>query len=182
MSGPRYVYFIKPVGADGPVKIGCSILPTDRLSALTTWSPVKLEIAATIKGDEELERRFHTAFLENRSHAEWFLGCDRLTAVIAQVAAGTFDVSSLPAGRRLPAKRINGVWSDYSRLGASMGARIRALQNRGVSVPKDIAARAFRYNSGRYYAGGPARSPDDAETVQAFLSAHGYAPRPVPRN
>lgn len=51
------VYFIRPVGMDGPVKIGGSGVPKNRLNNLMTWSPFPLEVAATDDGGYPLERR-----------------------------------------------------------------------------------------------------------------------------
>lgn len=34
-----HVYFIKPIGMDGPIKIGCSDKPARRLITLAAWSP-----------------------------------------------------------------------------------------------------------------------------------------------
>jgi hypothetical protein len=91
------VYFIKPVDMDGPVKIGHSKSPPDRLRAVEFWSPLPLEIVALIDGGEEIERRFHALFLDDHSHREWFHPTPRLAQVIAEINAGTFDVRSLPS-------------------------------------------------------------------------------------
>lgn len=95
------VYFIKPVGMDGPVKIGCSHRPDGRLSALEAWSPFPLEVAAQIHGGMTLERRFHALFADQHSHREWFRPSPELTRVIALVASGEFDISTLPEPRSL---------------------------------------------------------------------------------
>jgi len=179
MRDPCRVYFIKPVGLDGPVKIGCSLLPRNRLAAMSAWSHVPLEIAALIVGDEDLERRFHAAFRDQWSHGEWFHASPALNAVIAAVAAGTFDVKALPEGSRLPSKRSGNGWSEYSRLSATMNSRIRALEKRGVDVPRSIRDAAFRYNAGPYFKTIPYQ-PEDAQVVQEYLRRQGYEPRPIP--
>lgn len=176
---PARVYFIKPVGMEGPVKIGCSALPERRLIDLTIWSPFPLEIVASLPGNEDLEWRFHAAFASDRSHSEWFHGSARLTAVMAAVANGTFDIDTLPPAKRLPYRTTGNNWSEFARLSASMGARIKALEDRGVAVPREIRARAFRYANGQYHGETP-RQPEDAEAVQRFLALHGYTPRPIP--
>lgn len=38
-SESRFIYFLRPIGWDGPVKIGCSNYPMLRLNALMAWSP-----------------------------------------------------------------------------------------------------------------------------------------------
>jgi len=94
----RRVYFIKPIGMDGPIKIGCSRSPERRHSALENWSPFPLEIVASIEGDFHLERRFHAKFAHLHDRREWFFAGDDLAQTIEAINNGTFDVSSLPNG------------------------------------------------------------------------------------
>lgn len=104
MKPARRVYFIKPIGMDGPIKIGVSVAPERRREALEVWSPFKLEIVAEIDGDMMLELRFHALFAASQSHHEWFNVTPELLAVIAAINDGTFDLAALPPGRRLPRK------------------------------------------------------------------------------
>ena len=83
------VYFIKPIGMEGPIKIGCSFSPTARRETLETWSPFALEIVAEIEGEFRLERQFHALFSDSHQRREWF------TATPA-INAGTFDKTTLP--------------------------------------------------------------------------------------
>lgn len=99
------VYFIRPVGQKGPVKIGCTTLLRDRLAGLNMWSPLLLEVAAITPGAYDLERRFHALFLASRDRGEWFHWSQELEDVIAGVAAGTFDFASLPEPKFLPQPR-----------------------------------------------------------------------------
>lgn len=98
----RRVYFIKPVGLDGPIKIGCSLSPNNRRKTLDTWSPFALEVAAEIEGGHVIERQFHARHYEAHQRKEWFDATPLLLADIASINAGTFDVSVLPEPRRLP--------------------------------------------------------------------------------
>jgi len=91
------VYFVRPIGELGPVKIGWTTLIHDRMSALNCWSPVQLEIAATIPGGLILERRFHAKFLASRDHGEWFAWTPELGETIDAILAGSFDTDTLPA-------------------------------------------------------------------------------------
>lgn len=76
------VYFIKPIGLPGPIKIGCSHAPEQRIENLAAWSPWPLEIMVTVPGDGKLERKIHDRFARHHSHKEWFHGhVDILTAV-----------------------------------------------------------------------------------------------------
>lgn len=174
------VYFIRPVGMLGPIKIGCSRLTSDRLAALTVWSPFPLEIAAEIEGDFVLERRFHAKFRELHSHSEWFRHADQIDADIRAINSGTFDVETLPEPKALTSARRTAGWTPQQKMGASLNARIRALKKTGVEVPGAVRSAAFRY-SGEHWCGGyDPHKEDDARLVQQFLSQHGYAARPLP--
>ena len=95
------VYFMRPVGKLGPVKIGSTISPANRLQELGRHSPIPLEIAAIIYGPRSLECRFHAMFESLHSHGEWFVESEGLTRTIEQVALGVFDVNTLPNGTRI---------------------------------------------------------------------------------
>ena len=99
------VYFLRPVGLAGPVKIGCSRVPEERLKTYTAWSPFRLELAAKIKGDAVLERRFHARFAFLHSHGEWFKGHPDLSRVVREISEGSFDPSCLPSPEQLPRRR-----------------------------------------------------------------------------
>lgn len=84
MSEKR-VYFLKPIGMAGPIKIGCSILPETRLRAFDIWSPFPLEIVASAPGGHQDESNLHWRFRSGRSHGEWFLVSVELLNLIDQV-------------------------------------------------------------------------------------------------
>lgn len=90
------VYFIKPVGMDGPIKIGQSASPEGRVRDLSRWCPFPLEIVAKIEGGREVEERFHAAFIDHHERLEWFSPHPEILNAIAAINAGTFDVDSLP--------------------------------------------------------------------------------------
>jgi hypothetical protein len=81
------VYFIRPVGQLGPIKIGYSDYPEARLLSLTTWSPVDLEIAATVPGDRDLEYRIQCVFADLHWRREWFRPDARLIAAVEKLRA-----------------------------------------------------------------------------------------------
>ena len=93
---PRTVYFIKPIGMDGPIKIGCSISPDNRRQSLEEWSPFPLEVVAEIDGDLMLEARFHGQFRAEALRREWFTASPRLLATIERIRSGKFDIAELP--------------------------------------------------------------------------------------
>lgn len=101
MRPHQRVYFIKPIGMDGPIKIGCSQSPDGRRVTLATWSPFPLELIAETSGGFEIERQFHTLFGDDHIGREWFAASPRLMQVIAEIQAGTFDLATLPRPERI---------------------------------------------------------------------------------
>lgn len=95
------VYFLRPVGRDGPVKIGTSCEPRARLAAYQHWSPEPLELVAEIDGGHLVEQRFHAFFARDWLHHEWFAASPAMSATINAIRAGAFDLSALPRGARL---------------------------------------------------------------------------------
>jgi len=85
------VYFIKPTGMDGPIKIGCSRIPADRLLALNIWSPFPLEIIGSTPGSWKDERFLHKCFSHLHTHSEWFQCTEVLEAEIAKILEHGID-------------------------------------------------------------------------------------------
>lgn len=136
-----HVYFLRPVGEAGPVKIGWSVLPTERLKAYQSWSPVLLELVARTPGDETLEARLHAHFVHLHMHGEWFREAFELTAVIASVLDGSFDPRGLPEGRRLTKKVV----SRESVEAGMMVRRFNALQLLDIVIPDAVRGAASTY-------------------------------------
>lgn len=84
----EYVYFARPVGMDGPIKIGWSNSPEKRILSLMTWSPFPLELVAMISGDRALEKNIHECFADLHTHSEWFRAEPRLVKAVELIAAG----------------------------------------------------------------------------------------------
>ena len=140
--GVRCVYFIKPVGGRGPIKIGVSQTPQTRLVTMNACSPVQLELITTIEGGETLERRFHAAFADQHIRNEWFSWSEELACVIALIKADLFDVECLPAPVSLIAKRV------MPRAAIEAGRMVRILNGlakKGVKIPEDVAAATSTY-------------------------------------
>lgn len=78
----KQVYFLRPVGERGPIKIGMSVLPRARLRAHQIWSPVLLEIAAMVPAHHNAENWLHRHFLADWIHGEWFKWSERLQEAI----------------------------------------------------------------------------------------------------
>lgn len=85
------VYFLRPIGTAGPIKIGCSVNPVARRATFETHTPWELEVAASTPGDLRLEGHFHRAFEHARMHREWFDARPEITALIDQINAGEFS-------------------------------------------------------------------------------------------
>jgi hypothetical protein len=91
-SRPQLVYFIKPVGLDGPIKIGCSSVPAGRLEQIAVWSPLPLEVIGSIPGGYKEESFLHQCFADLHFHREWFHSAPRLRATIAaMLQAGSIE-------------------------------------------------------------------------------------------
>jgi len=84
----REIYFLRPAGEDGPIKIGCSFDPYIRLGQYVSWSPYPLEIILTIPGTMALEKNIHECFCDTHSHGEWFHASPRLLEAIEGLKAG----------------------------------------------------------------------------------------------
>lgn len=128
---PSYVYFIKPVGREGPVKIGCSILPTRRLEEFSVWSPFPLEIVLTVSGDLALERNLHECLAGSHSHNEWFRPTFEVLDLLHKLKSGVpvheaIDLAARKGGIRPKAKRP--VWFREHR---SYLSRIMHAKKRG---------------------------------------------------
>jgi hypothetical protein len=93
MSRPQLVYFVKPVGMEGPIKIGCSTWPEGRILSLATWSPFPLELIGAVPGNYRDEAFLHRCFADLHTHREWFRTSPALReAIEAAIAAGGVDV------------------------------------------------------------------------------------------
>ena len=84
----RRVYFIRPIGQDGPIKIGSSRCPEDRLATYMRWSPYPLEIVVSVPGTMKTEVAIHCCFADAHSHEEWFRPIPRLLAAVERLIEG----------------------------------------------------------------------------------------------
>lgn len=88
-NSQKQVYFMRPVGMVGPIKIGCSKFLDQRLFNLASWSPYPLEIILSFPGSHKLEHNIHQCFADLHSHKEWFHPGKRLLDAIEAMKAGT---------------------------------------------------------------------------------------------
>jgi len=80
------VYFVKPAGMPGPIKIGYAAHFGDRFRKLQAGSPIPLEAMRVVDGTAQTELALHRKFAAHRLHGEWFAPCADLLAFIAEPA------------------------------------------------------------------------------------------------
>jgi hypothetical protein len=180
MSQGTFVYFIKPVGFDGPIKIGCSRHPTTRLAQLATWSPFPLEVIATFPGDQRDEKFLHGCFVESHTHHEWFLVTPLLKATIEKiVATGSLTTArnELAVKGKISTERQRQRSPDYREF-CSYNHRVRfALDRVSKSsggrwrAPRDVCAILERWvgNSYRKYVG-VRPSSEEFDRLEQYLA------------
>lgn len=81
------VYFLRPAGEQGPIKIGSSREPASRLRTYQIWSPVMLEIVTTCAAHPNTERFLHRHFIADYMHGEWFRWSAGLQAVMDHITS-----------------------------------------------------------------------------------------------
>jgi hypothetical protein len=104
----QQIYIMRPIGMPGPIKVGCSCWPKDRLEVVAQWSPFPLEIIAIFPGTFKTERAIHDYLLPSRSHKEWFHASPLVDGFVARILKGhlleeIFDmsVSGIRARRKM---------------------------------------------------------------------------------
>jgi hypothetical protein len=78
-NASKWVYFIR-VGDDGPVKIGITTKPQDRLWALQQASPARLQFLALFRAAQCHESELHHFYEREWLRGEWFRASPRLLA------------------------------------------------------------------------------------------------------
>lgn len=143
MTG-RLIYFLRPVGQRGPVKMGCSRLPESRLQTFLPWSPVELEIAATCPGDFALERRLHGLFAAQHLRGEWFSASIELDALIRNIAKGRAVASLIDLKAEVVPFRERPPKSAEVRLRLGYWTRLHNAFDYG-RIPEDVRAIMARW-------------------------------------
>lgn len=139
----RWVYFIRPIGQEGPVKIGCSQVPEDRLRHYLPWCPYPLEIAVKVRGGFSLEAQFHAAFSNTHLHHEWFGPSAELSRAIGELIGGSFDYATLPSDVRPLGHRNRPPATAEFRAGMGLAHRLRHAQDAtGLRAPASVEAAA----------------------------------------
>jgi hypothetical protein len=102
----KTIYFMRRRDGIGPIKIGCTKWPRERLYAIQIWSPYKLEVLAACEGDFRDERTIHAAFAAYRMEGEWFAAVPRLLDLVERVER----CGSLPQEFRAPPESVKPGW------------------------------------------------------------------------
>lgn len=166
------VYFIKPVGQDGPIKIGHSRHPEGRLATYLQWSPVELELVATIKGaGEPLERRIHYYLREDRLHHEWFRPSDRVMFLLWDAETGIFNPDRLPPLSECKQLKGAAFHDDHRKFAVAMRMRANGLNVLENGSPE--AVRAYHQLSK------PDWTPSAARVLFDWVEARKPSPRSV---
>lgn len=76
-----FVYFIQAEHG-GPIKIGYSANPQNRLAALQTSSPWKLRILALTPGNRWDEDNLHRRLGAHHLRGDWFIDCEAVLAAL----------------------------------------------------------------------------------------------------
>lgn len=150
MTTDSFVYFMKPCGMDGPIKIGFSYSPRGRLEVLSVWSPFPLEIIGAVPGVYDDEQFLHRCFAQSHHHREWFHSTPSLRETIDEIiAAGSVEAVR---GKISPVGTIRGKvgihrsaemkrWQSYYM---KVGWAEKRLRKRGEDtnwcVPDDVRA------------------------------------------
>lgn len=79
-----YIYFIQKKEG-GPVKIGTSVNPEQRLVELQHSSPDILCIVAVARGAHAAEKRLHERFEHTRIHSEWFAPSGEMADLLSRL-------------------------------------------------------------------------------------------------
>lgn len=135
------IYFIKPIGMEGPIKIGVSVDTEARCAQLAHWSPFPLEVVLTIPGDRATEKALHDQFADDHSHGEWFHASPQLLRFMAETKAGVPVTPTTREPTWLPvhylthiATRIrNGTENNRPRIKPEHVALVKARQRRSAA-------------------------------------------------
>ena len=73
------IYFLK---ANDRIKIGYSHDPSDRVPAIQTASPYRLEVLLILEGTRDREGELHKKFANYRCQGEWFEFCEPIQKFI----------------------------------------------------------------------------------------------------
>jgi hypothetical protein len=87
------IYFVQKTS--GPIKIGISRNVSTRIAALKTSSDEPLTLLATVNGNSDAERYFHSRLTKHRLYGEWYFPHREVLDVVEEVIRdGKFSLPS----------------------------------------------------------------------------------------
>ena len=104
----KSVYFARPVGALGPIKIGVSRCPKRRVEELSFAEKRAVALMHTMNGDGKLEHALFRCFADIHERGEWFKPHWRLVGFIEQLKSG------VPLSEAIDLSDVRGQIFDYS--------------------------------------------------------------------
>lgn len=104
------VYFIR-AEVGGPIKIGSSAEPKQRLAEFQIGSPLRLMIVATMDGGREEERILHRRFAAYRLHGEWFRPCAGLLKLIRDCRDAPIPETAESTTRKVEMAASSNTWT-----------------------------------------------------------------------
>lgn len=159
----KQVYFVRPAGCIGPVKIGCSVAPEGRMRTMLGWSPIPLEVAASCPGEHEDEIAVHHRFAHLSLHGEWF-AVDGELADLIQYVAENGKIPPIGPADAVSANR--GIASIKSQIASAIGrAEQSQLGHRmvlGTGRPAHVRSILARFS-------GPEAAPPTPEEQQQLV-------------
>jgi hypothetical protein len=84
-AGKRFIYFMKPKGHLGPIKIGTARSPITRLKQIERSSPYRMEIIGAVIGTPRDESFLHRTLWPHHSHGEWFHPNEEVLSAVEKV-------------------------------------------------------------------------------------------------
>jgi hypothetical protein len=97
-----YIYFVQ-AGETGPIKIGCSQSPRNRLGELQIAHYKTLRLLGWIEHSDILENQLHIEFEDDRIRGEWFHPTKQVINKITELLDGKLLKEALPV---LPLKNL----------------------------------------------------------------------------
>lgn len=157
----NFVYFIQS-GASGPIKIGLSKAPTQRVSKLQTGNPRELILRHVIPGDRSVEDELHDRFKAARIRGEWF-GRAYLSVILTFAAGLADEMVQAYDGSRNPPRLTRGevrttseierIRRDIERLRID-GHRVRDIGEYLLLDPREVSDHLIEMSqSPIYYVG-----------------------------
>lgn len=167
-----HVYFIKPIGIPGPVKIGHSSVPLIRLAQIEVWSPLPLEIIGVVAGDLRMEGGLHALLREHHSHGEWFRPTKPVLSTIDCILSGRFDWTTLPppVDIRSKAGRRDG---GLGHLASILTRAINRQKELGRNIPANVLDAAAAFSGPVYERRVQGRDIGQARVVVDYLETIG---------